>query len=86
MPDKADPHRQLTMSSPAAYLIRVRGWVDASWPDYFDNFSIVVSAPLGMPPETTLCGRVPDQSALLGIVHRLNEMKVSLISIECLAE
>jgi hypothetical protein len=33
---------------------------------------------------TRLCGQVRDQTALLGILHRLRELKTELISVECL--
>jgi hypothetical protein len=85
MTDKKCPLRRLAMSNPAAYLIRVRGWLDASWTDYFDNLSVVVSAPIGLPPETTLCGQVRDQTALLGVLHHLRELQTTLISVEYLA-
>jgi len=74
-----------TMSGPAAYLIRVSGWLEAGWTDYFANFSVVVSAPIGRPPETTLCGQVPDQTALRGMLDRLHHLGVKLLSVECLA-
>jgi hypothetical protein len=80
-----NPAIRPTMSEPAAYLIRVSGWLDASWTDYFANFSVVVSAPIGRPPETTLCGQVPDQTALRGMLDRLNHLGVKLLSVECLA-
>lgn len=86
MPDNVTPPRQLTMSTPAAYLIRVRGWLDESWSDYFDNLSIVVSASKGTPPETTLCGQVPDQAALVAILRQLGRLQTKLISVERLAQ
>ncbi len=84
MANAIQPIKRLTMSTPAAYLIRVQGWVDESWTDYFDNLSVVVSAPVGIAPETTFCGQVHDQTALLGILRRLRELKTTLISIEYL--
>jgi hypothetical protein len=84
MAENRCPLRRLTMSAPAAYLIRVRGWVDESWRDYFDSLSVTVSAPVGLPPETILCGRVRDQTALMGVLHRLHQIKTTLMSVECL--
>ena len=81
----ANPAIRPTMNEPAAYLIRVSGWLDVSWTDDFANFSVVVSAPIGRPPETTLCGQVPDQTALMGTLDRLNSLGVKLLSVECLA-
>jgi hypothetical protein len=77
------PLPRLTLTTPAAYLIRFRGRVDRNWIEYFDNFLIVVSASPGRVPETTLSGRVRDQAALLGILHCLYSYGNTLISVEC---
>ena len=76
--------QRLTVSMPAAYLIRVRGWLDARCSDYFEGLSIVVSATKGMPPESILCGQVADQAALMGILSYLHESRTTLLSVECL--
>jgi hypothetical protein len=73
------------MSSPAAYLIRVSGWLDPSWTEHFDYLAVTVSAPIGQTPETTLCGQVPDQAALIGILHELHDLGVTVLVVERLS-
>ncbi len=85
--DRAEPAgdpsaRRLTMTGPATYLIQVRGWADESWIEYLDNFSIVVTGSIYLPPGTTLRGRVHDQTALLGVLHSLCRFGTTLVSVE----
>ncbi|OGN95791.1 MAG: hypothetical protein A2Z71_08685 [Chloroflexi bacterium RBG_13_50_21] len=66
---------------PTAYQIRLKGLLDASWADWFDGFTITVQG-----DETLLVGAVPDQSALHGILAKINDLGVSLISVTKLAQ
>lgn len=59
-----------------AYQIRVKGILDSSWSDWFDSFSITVEG-----NETKLVGIVADQSALHGILTKINDLGLSLISV-----
>jgi hypothetical protein len=61
----------------AAYEIRLKGILDTSWSDWFGGFSITVQG-----DETILVGVVPDQSALHGILAKINELGLSIISVE----
>ena len=74
---------RLTLTTPATYLIRLRGRVDKNWTECFDNFLMVVSVSPGRAPETTLRGRVRDQAALLGKLHCLYSSGTTLVSVEC---
>ena len=78
------PLPRLTLTTPAAYLIRFRGRVDRNWIEYFDSFLVVVSVSPGRAPETSLRGRVRDQGELLGILHYLYYQGAALVSVECL--
>jgi hypothetical protein len=84
MTNNLSPRPRLTLTAPAAYLIRFRGRVDRNWIEYFDSFLVVVSVSPGRAPETTLRGRVRDQAALLGMLHYLNYRGMALVSVECL--
>ena len=75
---------RLTLTSPAAYVIRVRGQIGEKWTEYFDDFSAVASMPANRPPETILYGRVRDQTALLGMLHYLYYQGAVLVSVKCL--
>ena len=61
---------------PTAYKIRLKGALDSSWSDWFDGFTISVQG-----DETLLVGFVLDQSALHGILAKINDLGLSLISV-----
>jgi hypothetical protein len=63
-----------------AYQIRLKGILDSSWSDWFDGFSINVQG-----NETILVGVVPDQPALHGILAKINDLGLSIISVNKLA-
>jgi hypothetical protein len=65
---------------PAAYEIRVRGILDPSWSDWFGGFDIAVEG-----DETVLVGTVIDQSDLHGLLGKINDLGLSLISMSKLA-
>jgi hypothetical protein len=51
--------------------------LDPSWSDWFGGFTIRVQG-----DETILVGDVPDQSALHGILAKINELGLPIISVE----
>ncbi len=64
-----------------AYEIKVRGQLDESWSDWFDNMDITVENEHDDPPITILTGVVVDQAALQGILHRIHDLNLELISV-----
>lgn len=60
----------------ATYQIRVKGYLDSTWSDWFDGFTIT-----SQEGETELVGIVPDQAALHGILAKINDLGLSIISI-----
>jgi hypothetical protein len=59
------------------YQIRVRGVLDAEWSDWFDRLTI-------SPQEngdTVLAGPVRDQSALHGILTKIRDLGLPLLSL-----
>ena len=65
----------------AKYQIRVKGRLDSRWSDWFDGFSLAVED-----NETSLIGIVADQSALHGILAKINDLGLPLISVNKLSE
>lgn len=65
----------------AVYQICLKGILDSSWSDWFGGFSITVQG-----DETFLIGSVIDQSALHGILAKINELGLSLISVNMLTD
>lgn len=64
------------IDQPAAYQIKVKGDLDPAWSDWFGGFSI-----RPQDDATALVGTVIDQSALHGILAKINELGLSLISV-----
>lgn len=59
------------------YEIRVRGWLDPSWSEWFDGMEIRHESD----GETILSGRLPDQAALHGCIAKIRNLNVQLLSI-----
>ncbi len=64
-------------SAAAWYEIRVAGELDPSWRPWFEGMQLHVN-PAG---ETTLSGCVVDQSALHGLLSRIRDLNLTLISV-----
>lgn len=61
---------------PATYAIRIQGALDASWSEWFDGFSI-----RQQDSETLLEGGVLDQAALHGMLAKINDLGLTIISL-----
>lgn len=61
----------------AIYVIKVKGALNSTWSDWFDGFDI--SPQDGV---TLLVGEVADQAALLGILGKLSDLRLPLLSVE----
>jgi len=60
------------------YQIEVTGQLDASWSDWFAGLTVTPPGEAG--PYTTITGQV-DQATLRGIVNRLWDLNLTLISV-----
>jgi hypothetical protein len=74
----------LKFTSPAAYRIYVKGFLDESWSDRFSGLQIENQTSSTGSPTTILQGTLLDQAQLLGVLSNLYEMHMSLISLELL--
>ena len=59
------------------YEIRVKGHLDESWADWLSGLAIQ-HEPDG---DSLLSGSLPDQAALHGVLNRLRDLGVQLISV-----
>ena len=62
------------------YEIRVRGVLDRKWSDWFDGFTITPQAN----DETLLAGPVADQAALHGLLAKIRDLGLPLLSVKLL--
>jgi hypothetical protein len=63
--------------SMAIYCIRVRGQLGSEWSDWFEGLQVT---PLDS-GDTDLQGPLPDQAALHGILAKLRDMGLPLVSV-----
>ena len=62
---------------PADYQIKVKGRLGSQWSDWFEGMIIESVGSL-----TTMTGKVMDQSALHGLLVRVRDLNLPLISIK----
>ena len=62
------------------YRIEVQGQLESGWTDWFDGMALSVETTPGGDIITTLSGPVSDQAALRGILNKLWDLNLTLIS------
>ena len=60
------------------YQIRVKGHLEVEWTDWFDGMSITHLEN----SETLLAGPLADQSALFGVINKINSLNLTLLSMQ----
>lgn len=69
------------VTSPCIYRIKVRGWLNKQWSDWFDGMTITHELENDGPPVSTLTGPVIDQAALFGLLHKIYNLGLALIAV-----
>jgi hypothetical protein len=62
-----------------AYRIRIKGHLGRQWADWFDGMTIM----LDNNGETLLTGLVADQAALHGLLRKVRDLGLPLLSVVC---
>ena len=62
---------------PGRYEIRVKGKLGDMWSEWFDDFEIDVEN-----DKTLLSGYVADQAALHGLINKIRDVGLTLLSIQ----
>lgn len=70
----------------AFYKIQVQGELDRSWEVYFEGLAVSHTFNGYQPPITTLSSLVIDQSALRGLLCKLWDLNLTLISLQRIEE
>ncbi len=65
------------MDAPRVYEFRVEGHLADRWSDWFEGLTIRNDSN----GETTLTGRLTDQAALFGVLTRIHDLNLILISV-----
>jgi hypothetical protein len=71
----SDEHPRIT------YEIQVRGELDRDWEAWFNGLTVTLTYADEQPPTTTLIGPVADQAALRGMLCKLWDLNLTLISV-----
>lgn len=79
MPDIKKIIQNLEVEGGATYEIKVKGKLTPNWSDWFANMSITNKNGI-----TILQGFIADQSALQGILLRLLDYNLKLLSVKCI--
>jgi hypothetical protein len=66
-----------TPVQPGHYVIRLKGHLASRWAEWFEGLTMTYTA-LG---ETILAGPIADQAALHGVLDRVRDLNVELISV-----
>lgn len=64
------------------YKIKIKGILDKKWSDWFDEFSITYYKE----KETILMGPIPDQGALHGLLAKIRDLGLPIISVERISQ
>jgi hypothetical protein len=62
---------------PATYEVRIAGRLDQHWSSWFGGLALTAE----QDGTTTLCGVLPDQAALHGLLAKVRDLGVPLISV-----
>jgi hypothetical protein len=68
---------QLDSSQPIIYKIRIKGHLDSQWADWFEGLTITLEDN----GDSLLTGPVTDQAALHGLLKRVRDLGLSLVSV-----
>ena len=66
-----------TPSQPVVYQIRIEGYLGSQWTDWFDGLTITLEED----GDTLLTGPIVDQSALHGLLKKIRDLGMTLISV-----
>lgn len=66
----------------ATYQISVHGKLDASWADWIGVVRVTHQIGDDGSSVTTLIGKVPDQAALRGLIERIWDLNLTLLSVQ----
>lgn len=68
---------EIDPGQPAVYHIRIKGHLDRGWADWFGGLAITLEEN----GETSLTGTVVDQAALHGLLRKVRDLGLPLVSV-----
>ena len=70
-------HSKTDSSKPQVYQIRIKGHLGQQWMDWFDDLTITLEED----GDTLLTGPVADQAALHGLLKKVRDLGLPLLSV-----
>ena len=74
---QTNPTPKLTKGQPPVYQIRIKGHLGPQWTDWFDGLTITLEED----GDTLLTGPVTDQAALYGLLKKVRDLGLPLVSV-----
>ena len=71
------PHAKTDPGQPIVYQIKIEGHLDTQWADWFSGLFITLEED----GDTLLTGPVADQAALFGLLKKIRDLGLPLVSI-----
>jgi hypothetical protein len=71
------PDPKINSAHPVIYQIRIKGHLDSQWTDWFGGLTITLEEG----GETLLTGPVVDQAALYGLLKKIRDLGMPLVSV-----
>ena len=68
-------------SGQGVYEIKVKGHIDEAWSSWFEDMVITTGYAEDGTPVTTFTGQLDDQAALHGVLGRIRDINMPLISV-----
>ena len=72
-----DVNSETDPGQPMAYQIRIKGHLGRQWTDWFGGLAITLEDN----GDTLLCGPVTDQAALHGLLRKIRDVGMPLVSV-----
>jgi hypothetical protein len=79
--DMAGTNKQVSLDQPAVYEIQIQGRLGDDWAIWFGTMAIAVER-----DTTTLTGSVADQAALHGVLVKIRDLGLPLLSVRLLEQ
>jgi hypothetical protein len=71
------PNSKIDKSKPPVYEIRIKGHLGSQWTDWFEGLTITLEED----GDTLLTGLVIDQAALYGLLKKVRDLGLPLVSV-----
>ena len=73
---------KISLDQPLKYQIEIQGRLEESWSHWFDDMDITTKRLADGPTITVLTGVVDDQAALHGLLNRIRDLGIPLLSVQ----